>query len=617
MNLHSNQIQFSAARPTKVQFVEKTNETAGAVKALSELVVSGIAAKAEVDDQLLSSRLKTAEQAGLDLIEKAKEIDADYEEYGNRAINGFVSELNSAPEDVKERFLRRNPTAVEDYTLRVGASVALKTGNQIFSRLKLEIPRLSSTVLNAPKEKQQQELRTAMSILQNPNLSVEQVDALTYTLRQQVDAGLVETAILHEDWDTALKLLDNEDTTYTLSAPQRLQYKKEILLEIERARKKAEQEAEEPAESASSDLSKAKKEQEEYIVNTVKETYAQMLVANRAEDAEMFRQDVMKGNDIHALDGSVIGSTAVLSSVKMIDLGADLKTIRKKWETSDEATALARASYRDAVRPLLNNDGDFIPTRMNDSIYYDLQGIYNNKDMFNNMLTETQQEQLLNFKIGYLESQTEDLFPTNKYPAGEIKLLDEQKYATTHPLGNISQAIAVYSGEWVPEDVSRSIYLQDTGVGNLYALTETYNKRHKDSKIEPGTRAQALLFATVGLGGAAATGVRQSLYSAGAKNADRQDLMEAFIMRKEQLDRAGMLESTRFSVDDIIEDIKAMLAYINGFPTTYTKSQDMTHLGVAQLTMNALKNPKKFKTTGFNLDKYYSDEYTNKYENNK
>lgn len=613
MNLHSNQIQFSAARPTKVQFVEKTNETAGAVKALSELVVSGITAKAEVDDQLLSSRLKTAEQAGLDLIEKAKEIDADYEEYGNRAINGFVSELNSAPEDVKERFLRRNPTAVEDYTLRVGASVALKTGNQIFSRLKLEIPRLSSTVLNAPKEKQQQELRTAMSILQNPNLSVEQVDALTYTLRQQVDAGLVETAILHEDWDTALKLLDNEDTTYTLSAPQRLQYKKEILSEIERARKELEQEAEKPAD----DLSKAKKAQEEYIENTVKETYAQLLRADRAEDAELFRQDVMKGNDIHTLDGSVIGSTAALSSVKMIELGADLKAIRKKWETSDEATALARASYRDAVRPLLNNDGDFIPTRMNDAIYYDLQGIYNNKDMFNNMLTETQQEQLLNFKIGYLESQTEDLFPTNKYPEGEIKLFDEQKYATTHPLGNISQAIAVYSGSWVPEDVSRSVYLQDTGVGNLYALTETYNKRHKDSKIEPGTRAQALLFATVGLGGVAATGVRQSLYSAGAKNADRQDLMEAFIMRKEQLDRAGMLESTRFSVDDIIEDIKAMLAYINGFPTTYTKSQDMTHLGVAQLTMNALKNPKKFKMTGFNLDKYYSDEYTNKYENNK
>lgn len=614
MNLHNNQIQFSAPRPTHVQFAERTNETAGAVKALGDLVIAGVEAKMRTDDELLASRLKTAEQAGLDLIENAKELDADYEAYGDQAMQAFKSELDSASEDARTRFLRRNPTVLENYQLRVDAAVALKTSNQVYNRLKLEIPRLSSTVLNAPKEKQEQELKTAMSILQNPSLSVEQVDSLTYTLRQQVDAGLVETAILHEDWDTALKLLDNEDTTYTLSAPQRLQYKKEILREIESARKKAAEEAEKRAKGTS-DADKAKKEQEEYIENTALETYAQLLRQGRADDAESFRQDVMRGNNIRSKDGTVIGSTASLSATKMIELGADMKTLRKKWETSDESTALVRASYRETMRPMLDEEGELDRSKMNDSIYYDLQSMYNNRDMFNNMLSEQQQEQLLDFKAGYLESQAEDLFPANKYPTGEILLLDGQRYATTHPLGNISQAIAVYSGSWQPEDIADTLQLKDTGVGNLYALTETYNERHKDSKLEQGTRGQALLFATVGLGGTSATGIKQSLYSAGAKNADKLDLMEAFIMRKEQLDRAGLLESTNVSTADIVEDIQNMLVYINGFSQPFTESQNLTHSGIAELTINAMKNPKKFKTTGFNLDKYYSDEYTNKYVN--
>lgn len=631
MNLHNNQIQFSAPKPTHVQFAHRTNETAGAAKALTEVVYRGLEAKAEVDDQLLASRLKTAEQAGLDLIEKAKEKTADYTVYGQQALQAFAYELDAAPADVKERFLRRNPTAVEDYELAVNAAVALKTGNQIYNQLDKEVNRLASTVLNAPAEQRDSLFNAGLSILNNPALSSIQLDNLTYKYSNQVEEGILNTAILTEDYDTAFKMLDDVNVTSTLSTVERLKYKQDInntiakkqeaelkakeeAIEKENKRKEAEIAAIEKAyeradkertrkeqqeEKAKAAAEKEAKERKETLSAYITETYADLRRKGDFQGAEAFRESIRYGREIEGL-----GSISMLSAEDVAGLESKFKQIQSMTE-DPTARALASTQVKSVMRPLLTEDIDGVKydkKKMNDSIFYDLTTIKNDREMWNNLLSDTDREEAARLLDGYASVVAESLLPYETFPTTAIAT-DPKSFYKFAPLGDIGEIIRRQEQRLVGS-LGGSANVK-AAAQRLDLATDKYNEEFED-EIKPGTRGQALLFSTIGLASTDDSGVSASLKRAGAIKGDNESLSEAFVLHKESLRRIGALDSTDFTEEDVKNDIAILIDLINNnVPVTITDENRTTITAISQTTMMGVNNPQDVDISDYRLEDYY------------
>lgn len=636
MNLHSNQIQFSATRPIHVQFDQEQNTVAQAAQALTDVVVRGMEAKAQVDDELLSSRLKTAEQAGLDLIENAKETDADYSVYANQAIQGFVSELDSAPEDVRTRFLRRNPTAVEDYTLRVDASVALKTGNQIYNQLDKEVNRLASTVLNAPESQRASLFNSGLAILNNPALSSIQLDNLTYKYRNQVEEGLLNSAILTEDYDTAFKMIDDVEQTSTLSAVERLKYKQDInntiakkqeaelkakeeAIEKENKRKEAEiarlekayeladkerTRKEQLEEKAKAKAEKEAKERKETLSAYITETYADLRRKGDLQGAETFRENVLYGRPVIGDNGQEFGSISMLSAEDVASIESKFKQIQSFTEDPTmRAQAIVRA--KSALRPLLTEDIDGVKydkAKMNDSIFYDLMSIKSDRETWNNLLSDeyrTEIERLIN---GYAAITAESLLPFDLFPSTAI-IQDPKSFYKGAPLGDIGEIIRRQE-QRLAGTLGGSANVK-AAAQRLDIATDKYNEDFED-EIKPGTRGQALLFSVIGLASTDSSGVSASLKRAGAIKGTNESLSEAFIIHKEALRRIGALDSTDFTEDDVVNDIAILIDLVNNnVKTKITDENRFTIKAISQTTMMGINNPQDIDASDFNLDEYY------------
>lgn len=619
MNLHSNQIQFAGAEPVKVSYEHRSSHTADAVSALTDVVVKGLEAKAQVDDEIFASKMNTAMESGLKYIQDAKELNANYDQYGEVVMRDFTSMLESAPENVRNRFLRRNPTAVEDFGLRVDAAVSLKTKEQIYGRLSNEIPRLASDIVLAPAEEQEGKLRTAMSILQNPNLDIKQVDVLTNELQKQVDRGLIASAIGQKDWNTALTLIDNESVTRTVTPAERMHFKHNIEMGM-----KAEQEAEAKAEK---EKLEGKDEASKKLESIIMETFNTLVAEDRLEDAKKFQAEFVSGDPLYSSTGAYLGDSSAFSKTQKMEISRQMNTSFNGSPSLDYFNASVQREYFDATRPILDDSGNPTNSKVDFIAYADAKAIYDSPAKFG-ALNESQQNTITKIVTGYTDMVTESLYPIDKF--SQVQILRQRDYGdnrmTIKPLGNLTPMfmeqiakradLSGVSYSYTNEDGdkvvikprSKKLPSPERVEGNFYTATKEFNDRNiLGIDIKPGTRSASVLYLAMGLA-MNSHSVESSLTSAGAPQATANMLSDALIMHLGDLYRNAVFDSEDVTFETVQQDLDSLLYRINGRNRLPSDIEKVVQNGIKDIVLMGVKNPLEMEVIKFkNLEQAYPD----------
>lgn len=624
MNLHSNQIQFSAPEPAKAQFAQRENQTAQAIKDMGEVVFRGLEAKAQTDDEIFSSQMTTIGNTGLQTIEDAKERNANYDQFGREAIQSFVSQINSAPEDVRERFLRRNPTAIEDYTLKVEAAVALKTSRQLYNRLTNEIPRLASDVVLAPADQQESKLKTNIALLQNPNLTMEQVDNLTYELHKQVDRGLIASAIAQKDWPTALARLDNDDISFTLSPAERIHYKTNIESAMREEQKAI-------AEAKKKEL-EGKTDENEFLEKVILETFNTLVTDGRLEDAKKLQEDFVSGTPFNLITGGTVNSSP-FSRTQKLEISGKMNTAYNKNPSLSYFNAGVQEQYFDTIRPTLNENGDSVNEKVDFVTYSMAKDIYDSPAKFD-ALTKEQQQVIHKIVDGYTSMVTESLYPVDYFV--QVPIL-QAKDATTSklvakPIGNLTNLFreqiakrADLSGvgfEYETQDGRKMTVLPSTNKlpgpqmveGTFYNATKVFNDRRVlGVEIKNGTRAASVLYLALGLAMNSDT-VTSSLSNAGAPMATANMLSDSLVRTLNDLWQSGKFDSEEVSEATVKQDLADMLFRINGRVRKQSDVEKITQDGIVDTVLLGIKNPLEMEVIKFkNIEDFYPIHATEEY----
>ena len=625
MNLHSNQIQFSATRPTHVQFAHEENRTAAAVQALTDVVVRGMEAKAQTDDEIFASQMNTAMNSGLKAIDDAKELNANYDAIGQEAISNYTKMLESAPEDVRTRFLRRNPTAIEDYTLRVDASVALKIKTQLYNKLTNEIPRLASEVVLAPKDKQEALYKTNLSLLQNPNLDVTQVDNLTHELNKLVDRGKIASAIAQKDWSKALALLDNDDVSLTVSPAERMNYKHNIEDAI-----KAEQKA--LAEEAEKKL-KGEDEKTKALEATIMEAFNTLVSEGRYEDAKKFQSDFVSGEPLYSVTGAKIGDSSAFSRTAKMELSGKMNTSYGKAPGLEYFAAEVQQEYFDMTRPILNDDGNPTNTKVDLVSYSNARALYDSPAKFASLSAE-QQGVVTKIVTGYDEMVTESLYPVDYFvqvpilqeravgdsrmaisPVGDVTPLLMEQIAKRAELSGIPYSFKDLQGNTVViKPRTNKLSAPQEIEGSFYNMTKVFNERNiLGVEVKPGTRASSVLYLALGLGMNSHT-VSSSLTNAGAPKATANMLSGAMVQQLNYLLQSGEFDSENISRDTVTQDLNDLLFRINGHDRAKSDVEKITQDSIVDVVLMGVTNPLEMKVRDFkNIEEAYPTQAIGKY----
>lgn len=625
MNLHNNQIQFSAARPTHVQFETESSHTAQAAQALAEVVKQSIVAKAEVDDEIFASQMNTLKTKGLKDIEDAKELNANYDDIAAKATEDFKAAIDNAPSDVRTRFLRRNPTAVEDFALTVNAAAALKTKNQLYNRYQNEISRLASEVVLADEDQQERIFNTNLAMLQNPNLDVEQVDNLTHEFRQQVERGMVASAMAQKDWERVATMLSTDDQSVTMSPAEKMHL-------LQNAQSIAEADRKAKLEEEKKKL-EGKDKESQVLENLMLETFSTLVTEGRLEDAKKFQSQFVNGEPMYSVTGDYIGTSAAFSRNAKLEIAGKMDTLYNKNPSNVYFNSAVQQDYMDTVRPALDDNGKVINEKVDFVTYSMAKELYDSPAKFE-ALTSEQRATISKIVNGYAAMVTESLYPVDNFVT--VPALQERAYGdarkVVRPIGGLTnlfqeqiakRGVLSQVGYEYEDDQGRKMTVVPTKTsvenpqvieGSFHNATKVFNDRGViGAKIKEGTRAASALYAALGLA-MNSDSVTKSLAYAGAPHATADMLSSAMITHLSDLWRNGLFDSEDISEQTVKEDLNSILFKINGRQKQPTDVEKIVQDGIIDVVLLGVTNPVEMQVLEFkNLDSYYPEHYTGKY----
>lgn len=548
--LHANQIAFQAGDTAKANIAAPKDYMSDALRGLADVADSAAEHMVALEDNLLDQSIRSQLKATKKMIDDAKSLDADYSELRNQAIGEFNSILNGAPEAARRRYLQRYPTVMRDTIMLIDAEIATKVGDQIYTRLNNEIPRMSSEIITSAPEMQEALYNESMALLNNPNLSIAQVENLTQQFRSQVDKGRVLTAISGGDWKTARLLLDNPEATASISAPERASMYNSLAAGMKR-------EQEELAEKFKLEKEAKEGSQKAVLQRVVLDTYKTMIDAGRYADAEAFRSDVFSGRPILAGDGTVLGSTNMWGAEFQSELSGKMSSIAKNDPNMSTRKAVTQSEYFDIVRPALNKDGNIDVAMVTPEIYNNAERFRQNKYTMNYLLDENQRDQLTEMASAYPAAAVEAFAPVDAFGAVKLSVREPRAkkfHEGVSPIGNTVPVVDKYiSGKMSGLPLSiRSAYPVGEEAAAKQSVAESLQalkERGFMAGVKDGTRAYAVYANLVGLASTDESSVQQSLINAGFGSVPIDVVMSAVLRTVGELQGARLADDNPTSAD--------------------------------------------------------------------
>lgn len=593
--LHENQIAFQAGDTAKANIAAPKDYMTDALHGLADVADAAAEHMVAVEDNLLDqsirSQLKATEQA----IDDAKSLDADYSELRERAIGEFNSILNGASDAAKARYLKRYPTVMRDTIMLIDAKIATKVGNQIYTRLSNEVPRLSSEIITSPVEQQEALYNDAMILLNNPNLTLEQVESLTSKFRSQVDNGRVQIALASRDWNTARLLLDNPETTASISAPERAAFYSAMKSGIEKEQKeiadklKLEKEAKDGNKKAQ-------------LTSVVLDTYKTMIDSGRYADAEAFRSDVFSGRPIITPDGYVLGSTNGWGAEFQSELSSKMASIAKNDPNMASQKAVVQTKYNDIIRPALNSEGKIDVASVDQKMYARLSDMAQNKYEYNYMLDDKTREQIAEMIAKYPDAAMEAFAPIDmfsKVPVTTTRPGTRRSYEGVSPIGNTMPIVNQYINDTVlskstPTWAGAEAANAKRSVRESLAVLKS---RGFMSGVEEGTRAYGIYAMLVGMS-ATDQSVTKSFDNVGIKNVPSTVVMSAVLRTVGELQAAGLADDTP-TLENLQSDFNRVYELAVGYQNRPDEDTKKLQDSLFNFAMSATIYPKDVSVTDY------------------
>lgn len=296
--LHRNQIEWNAPEPQKVSLAKPDySPVADALGYLSRVSDDVAKTQAAYDDNQLVKSLQDVDKEAEDAFAKEDSLNGNYTRVADEAINKWHKTFDDADEATKNRFLRNNPYAAEEFEISTRAKAEKLRTTQVYNRTKLDISQWSWDVVNAGRGAKTEEERAAIQeqvlkekrqAVQNLRLPIEMTDDLLFDLQSNIDDYGIATAINNREFEKADKLI--REGLPTKGAADKARLMQQLTNEIERAEleKIKEQQA----------LEEAKKEGKDKDSQEILQIHAALLEQDQVYAAEKIRLDYYSGKDI-------------------------------------------------------------------------------------------------------------------------------------------------------------------------------------------------------------------------------------------------------------------------------------------------------------------------------
>lgn len=242
MNLHSNQIQFSAPRPTHVQFAQETNTVAQAAQGLAQAAQKFVEHKAKVDDVELQQTLDSVSAEGLAEISRYNPEDNDYTVAKQKYFDRLNETISSASEDAQVRFARNNPMYMEKQEVVVNNAIFEKQQALDKVRISNLVPQLASNVTTGASD-----YNTELAKLQEMLRGVDNVYAeeQLHNFNKQITVANINNLIMAGRYNDAKEIVNDPAKSPELSPGERVESNAKIqtlITEEDKRRKKAKDE---------------------------------------------------------------------------------------------------------------------------------------------------------------------------------------------------------------------------------------------------------------------------------------------------------------------------------------------------------------------------------------
>lgn len=242
MNLHSNQIQFSATRPTHVQFAHEENTIAQAVQGLTSAAMQFVEHKAKVDDVELQQTLDAISAEGLSEISRANPEDNDYSDVKQKYFDRLNEALSNAPSDAQTRFARNNPMYLEKQSVVVNNAIFEKQQALDKVRISNLVPQLASNVTTGASD-----YNTELTKLQEMLRGVDNVYAeeQLHSFNKQISVANINNLIMAGRYSDAQEIINDPVKSPELTPDERITSLAKIQTLITEEQKRREKAAEE------------------------------------------------------------------------------------------------------------------------------------------------------------------------------------------------------------------------------------------------------------------------------------------------------------------------------------------------------------------------------------
>lgn len=224
MQLHANQIQWSAPEPQKVN-LEKPDYSpvADALGYLSRVADDISQRKAKMDDDKLKADLNLAEQKANQLIDDSDSATADYAELSERALSEVQAAFNNYDEATRIRFTRENKDYMDSLQLAISDKIQKKRASQLENDVDINIPMWTTEALNRGKAGLQWMLDEKIAKTLTGISSPEVIAQKQFQARHYYDTAVVNNGLNGDESavKTTINRLRNSKDLTSLNAYER------------------------------------------------------------------------------------------------------------------------------------------------------------------------------------------------------------------------------------------------------------------------------------------------------------------------------------------------------------------------------------------------------------
>ena len=559
--LHKNQIQWAAPEPQTVS-LDKPDYTplANALNRLAD--TSDRISKSE--QQYLNNKLiKDLEDVNTrtkEAFENEDSLNGNYTQVAENAIKEWQDTFNSMDDATKNRFLRDNPHAAEEFEISVKLQANEKRTKQIYNRSKLDIAQMSSSIVNAPIEMQDELLKQKRREIQDLNLPIAMTDDLLFSLQSEVDDYQIANFIANGYYDAAKDALKNG--LPTKGAAERANLWQQLQNKIKAdSYEKAQQEK---------ILEEAKEQGKDADSKAILRLHQNLLMLNNMEAADKIRLDYYYGRDIEIPDenGRIINviHSSDTDPVLRDKLFNTMLTSAKRSPFSDEYRAQYLADFNRLASGLMKSDGslDLESDEYVSPEQYDLALKLRKKTPGWDALEKDQQVFIDNVLRAY---GTEaglymiDLNPKTEFKATSFTGLDYQK---ANPVLNYQALLNLYNtpAGAITSALSGNTQLtgRESDTVSYYADEYEKEKFKGNYKISKGTRPDALatLFTLI-----ATKNNPYGMQDVGLGQVPRENFEGNMVRYMTQIKQNGLYD-TDARYEDLVQDFKNVYKMTTG-----------------------------------------------------